>query len=77
MRLALLCVAALAAAALAAFAGDRKPEGLRMLRAAGAAAQSGDVQKARAYARQLLDIAAGAESARPELAWARQSLGGR
>ncbi len=39
--------------------------------AAKAADQSGDRAKARAYARQLLEIAKDAEVQRPELAWAR------
>ncbi len=39
--------------------------------AAKAAAQAGDNAKARAYAAQLLDIAANAEVVRPELQWAR------
>jgi tetratricopeptide (TPR) repeat protein len=42
--------------------------------AAKAAAQAGDVVAARAYAKQLLEIAAGAESPRPELLWARGFL---
>lgn len=42
--------------------------------AARAADKSGDAQEARAYARQLLDIAKGAETARPELVWARSYL---
>jgi hypothetical protein len=40
--------------------------------AAKAASQSGDTVKARAYARQLLDLAAAAEGPRPELTWARE-----
>jgi hypothetical protein len=39
--------------------------------AARSAGQSGDSLKARALAKQLLDLAPGAESQRPELAWAR------
>jgi hypothetical protein len=45
--------------------------------AAKAASQSGDTVKARAYARQLLELAAGAEGPRPELAWAREYLARR
>ena len=42
--------------------------------AAKAAAKTGDRTKARAYARQLLEIARGAEASRPELVWARGYL---
>jgi hypothetical protein len=41
-----------------------------------AAAASGDRATARAYAKQLLDIAKDAEASRPELAWARSLLRG-
>jgi hypothetical protein len=40
--------------------------------AAKAASQTTDAVKARAYARQLLDLAAAAEASRPELTWARE-----
>jgi len=43
--------------------------------AAKAAAQAGDKIKARAYATQLREIAANAETSRPELEWARKYLG--
>jgi len=39
--------------------------------AARAADKAGDRTQARAYAMQLLDIASGAEAARPEIEWAR------
>ncbi len=42
--------------------------------AARAAGKTGDRAKARAYAMQLLEIAAKAETPRPELAWARGYL---
>lgn len=42
--------------------------------AARAAEKSGDPAEARAYARQLLEIAKGAETARSELVWARNYL---
>jgi hypothetical protein len=45
--------------------------------AAKAAAASGDGATARAYAKQLLDIAKDAEAPRPELAWARSLLRGK
>ena len=45
--------------------------------AAKAARQSGDANEARAYARQLLEIAKDAETARPELVWARAFLAER
>lgn len=45
--------------------------------AAKAAAKSGDVSKARAYAAQLQQIAAAREAARPELEWARAYLSNR
>jgi hypothetical protein len=40
--------------------------------AAEAAGKAGDAAQARAYALELLEIAKGAESSRPELAWARR-----
>ena len=45
--------------------------------AAKAAAKAGDKPKARAYAAQLFEIAKDAEASRPELAWARNYLGGK
>lgn len=45
--------------------------------AARAAAQSGDTVKARALAKQLLDITRNAEVSRPELIWAREYLKSR
>jgi tetratricopeptide (TPR) repeat protein len=42
--------------------------------AAKAAEKAGDNTAARAYAKQLLEIARGAEAARPQLAWARNYL---
>ena len=41
-----------------------------------AAAQAGDASKARAYTRQLLEMCKGADTIRPELAWARAYLAG-
>jgi hypothetical protein len=45
--------------------------------AAKAADKTGDKTKARAYAMQLREIAANAETSRPELEWARAYLGGK
>jgi hypothetical protein len=45
--------------------------------AAKAAEKSGDAVAARAYARQLLEIAEGADTSRPELVWARGYLAGK
>src|ERR1019366_3873524 len=48
-----------------------------MAGAARAADKAGDKTKARAYAMQLREIAANAETSRPELEWARAYLGSK